>query len=123
MMTKEELRDYCYSIGLIDTKFSIAVDSKYTMGYRYDGEFVDPMDFMVGWDEEKQCAVVAKSCIIDEDFVGIGPIRMIGIIHIQNDEEIKARIAELIKTVQENIKFLKWKEMKKKIRKMEGDFE
>lgn len=48
---------------------------------------------------------------------------MDGIMTVQNDEELKSNIDELIKSVQENIKFLKWKQMKKKIKKMEGDFE
>lgn len=42
---------------------------------------------------------------------------------VQNDEEIKTRIGELITSVQENINFLKLKQMKNKIMKMEGDFE
>ena len=121
-MTKEELRDYCYSIGLIDTKFPIWAESKYTKGYRYNGEFVNTMDFIAGWDEDKQCVVVANSCVINEAFVNEGPIRMDGASVIQNDEEIKAHIDYLIKSVQENIKLLKWRQMKKKIKKMEGDF-
>ena len=42
---------------------------------------------------------------------------------VENDEEIKTRIDDLIKSVQENIKFLKLKQMKKKIKMIEGDFE
>lgn len=122
-MTKEELRDYCYSIGLTDTKFPMWAESKYTKGYRYASKFVNTMDFIAGWDEAKQCVVVAKSCVINEAFVNEGPIRMDGAEAFYNDEEIKAHIDALIKSVQENIKFLKWKEMKKKIKKMEGDFE
>jgi len=122
-MTKEELRDYCYSIGLIDTKFYMWDESKYTKGYRFPNEFVNSMDFIAAWDEGKDCVVVAKSCVINEAFVYEGPIRMDGAEAIYNDEEIKARIGELITSVQENIKFLKWKQMKKKIKKMEGDFE
>ena len=122
-MTKEELRDYCYSIGLTDTKLPMGLESTYTKGYRYASEFVNSMDFIAGWDDKKDCAVVANSCVINEAFVNEGPIRMDGASVVQNDEELKARIDELIKSVQENIKFLKWKEMKKKIKKMEGDFE
>jgi hypothetical protein len=122
-MTKDELRDYCYSVGLIDTKNPAWAESKYTKGYRYSDKFVNSMDFIAGWDEDKQCVVVAKSCVINEAFVYEGPIRMDGAEAIYNDEEIKARISELITSVQENIKFLKWKQMKKKIKKMEGDFE
>lgn len=122
-MTKEELRDYCYSIGLIDTKFPAWAESNYTKGYRYASEFVNSMDFIAGWDDKKQCIVVANGCVINEAFVNEGPIRMEGASVVQNDEELKARIDELIKSVQENIKFLKWKEIKKKIKKMEGDFE
>lgn len=122
-MTKEELRDYCYSIGLVDTKFPMWAESKYTKGYRYCGEFVNTMDFIAGWDEDKQCVVVANGCVINEAFADEGPIRMDGASVVQNDEELKARIDDLIKWVQENIKFLKWKQMKKKIKKMEGDFE
>lgn len=121
-MTKEELRDYCYSIGLIDTKFPMGLESRYTKGYRYNGEFVSSMDYIAAWDECKQCVVVAKSCTISEDFVNYGQIRMEGSVEVQNDEEIKARIDDLIKSAQENIKLLKWKQMKKKIKIMEGDF-
>ena len=121
-MTKEELRDYCYSIGLVDTRSPVYAESKYTKGYRYSGEFVNTMDFIAGWDEDKQCVVVANGCVINEAFPDEGPIRMDGASVVQNDEELKARIDELIKSVQENIKFLKWKQMKKKIEKMEGDF-
>jgi len=71
----------------------------------------------------KQCVVVAKSCVINEAFASEGPIRMDGAEAVYNDEEIKAHIDELITSVQENIKFLKWRQMKKKIKKMEGDFE
>lgn len=48
---------------------------------------------------------------------------MDGVEAVQNDEEIKTRIGELITSVQENINFLKLKQMKNKIMKMEGDFE
>lgn len=119
-MTKEELRDYCYSIGLIDTVSYKG--ERYNSGYRYDGQFVNKADFIASWDEVKQRVAIAKRCEIDEDFVN-GPIRMLGVSFFENDEEIKARIGELIKEVQENLKFIKFKEMKKKIRKMEGDFE
>lgn len=122
-MTKEELRDYCYSIGLTDTKFPMWAVSKYTKGYRFPNEFVNSMDFIAGWDEDKQCVVVAKCCVINEAFVNEGPIRMDGVVEVYNDEEIKAHINDLITSVQENIKFLKWRQMKKKIKKMEGDFE
>ena len=122
-MTKEELRDYCYSIGLTDTKFPMWAESKYTKGYRYSDKFVNSMDFIAGWDEDKQCVVVAKSSVINYDFVNEGPIRMDGAEAFYNDDEIKAHINDLIISVQENIKFLKWKEMKKKMKKMEGDFE
>lgn len=122
-MTKEELRDYCYSIGLIDTKFPAWAESNYTKGYRYDGEFVNKMDFIAAWDEDKQRVVVANSCVINEAFVSKGPIRMDGSSPVKSDEELKVRIDELIKSVQENIRFLKWKQTKKRITKMEGDFE
>lgn len=122
-MTKEELRDYCYSIGLIDTKFPMGFESRYTKGYRYGDKFVNSMDYIAAWDEYKQCVVVANACVINEDFVNYGPIRMEGSIEVQNDEEIKARIDDLIKSAQENIKLLKCKQMKKKIKIMEGDFE
>ena len=122
-MTKEELRDYCYSIGLIDLKIPSWYESICTQGYRYNGEFVNTMDFIAGWYENKKCVVVANSCVINEAFVDMGPIRMNGVSVVQNDEEIKTRIYDLIKSVQENIKFLKWKKMKKRIKKMEGDFE
>jgi len=123
-MTREELKDYCYSIGLIDTKSPKLAESKYTKGYRYYGKYVNPMDFIAGWDENEQCVVVAKKSVIDYDFASFGgPIRMDGILYVQNDEEIKARIDALIKSVQENIKAIKLKQMNKKIIKMEGDFE
>lgn len=121
-MTKEELRDYCYSIGLIDTKFPAWVESTYTKGYRYSGEFVNTMDYIAAWDENRQSVVVAKNCVINESFLE-GPIRMDGSVEVQNDEEIKSSIDDLIKSVQENIKLLKCKQMKKKIKIMEGDFE
>lgn len=120
-MTKEELRDYCYSIGLIDTEFIFK--DRYTSGYRFNAEFVNFYDFIAGWDNDKQCVVLAKSCVIDEEFVTEGQIHMDGIEAVQNDEEIKTRIGELIKSVQEKIKFIKLKQMKNKIMKMEGDFE
>ena len=122
-MTKEELRDYCYSIGLIDTKNPAWFCSKYSNGYRFPNEFVNPIDFLAVWDNDKQCVVVAKSCVIDEEFLNKEQIYMSGIEEVQNDEEIKTRIGELITSVQENINFLKLKQMKNKIMKMEGDFE
>lgn len=122
-MTKEELRDYCYSIGLIDSKSTTWFCSKYTNGYRFPNEFVNPIDFLAGWDNDKQCVVVAKSCVINESFVNEEQIHMAGCEAVQNDEEIKTRIGELITSVQENINFLKLKQIKKKIEKMEGDFE
>ena len=122
-MTKEELRDYCYSIGLIDSKSTAWFCSKYPNGYRFPNEFVNPIDFLAGWDNDKQCVVVAKSCVINESFVNEEQIHMTGCEAVQNDEEIKTRIGELITSVQENINFLKLKQMKNKIMKMEGDFE
>lgn len=122
-MTKEELRDYCYSIGLIDSKSTAWFCSKYSNGYRFPNEFVNPIDFLAGWDNDKQCVVVAKSCVIDEEFVNKEQIYMSGVEAVQNDEEIKTRIGELITSIQENINFLKLKQMKNKIMKMEGDFE
>ena len=122
-MTKEELRDYCYSIGLIDSKSTAMFGSKYPNGYIFPNEFVNPIDFLAGWDNDKQCVVVAKSCEIIGSFVNIEQIHMAGCEAVQNDEEIKTRIGELITSVQENINFLKLKQMKNKIMKMEGDFE
>lgn len=121
-MTKEELRDYCYSIGLVDIEVPKSYGFFYKKGYRYNGQFVRPIDYIAAWDEEKQCVVVAKSCVIDEDFSYEKYIRMDGSYVIQNDEEIKASIDDLIKSVQEKIKSLKLEETKKRIKKMEGDF-
>ena len=115
-MTKKELRDYCYSIGLIDTVF---IFKDIYCGYRFNAEFVNSYDFIVAWDELKQCVVVATCSVIDEVY-GECKIRMIGSIRVKNDEEIKTHIDELITSVQENIKLLK---MKKKIKMIEGDFE
>lgn len=122
-MTKEELRDYCYSIGLIDCKSTALFCSKYTNGYRFPNEFVNPIDFLAGWDNDKQCVVVAKSCVIIGSFVNKEQIRMGFFEAVQNDEEIKTCIGELITSIQEKINFLKLKQMKNKIMKMEGDFE
>lgn len=120
-MTKKELRDYCYSIGLIDTVFIFK--DIYTSGYRFNAEFVNSYDFIVAWDELKQCVVVATGSVIDEDYQSKFKIRMKGSIRVENDEEIKTHIDELITSVQENIKLLKIKQMKKKIKMIEGDFE
>lgn len=120
-MTKEELRDYCYSIGLIETDFILK--DIYTSGYRFNAEFVNSYDFIVAWDKSNQCVVVAKSCVINESFVNKEQIHMAGVEAVQNDEEIKTRIDDLIKSVQENIKLIKLKQMKEKIKKIEGDFE
>ena len=119
-MTKKELRDYCYSIGLIDTVFIFK--DMYASGYRFNAEFVSSYDFIVAWDKSKDCVVVATGSVIDEDY-GECKIRMKGSIRVENDEEIKTHIDELITSVQENIKFLKIKQMKKKIKMIEGDFE
>ena len=116
-MTKEELRDYCYSIGLVDSDKPATFDH-FNNGYRYTDEFVDTLDFIAAWDKSKQCVVVAKACVIGES-----KIRMIGFMYLENDEEIKTRIDDLIKSVLENIKLLKIKQMKKKIKMIEGDFE
>lgn len=120
-MTAKELRDYCYSIGLIDTEFIFK--DRYTSGYRFNAEFVNFYDFIAAWDKSKQCVVVANGCVIDENYKSEYKIRMTGATGFENDEEIKTRIDDLIKSVQENIKFLKWQQMKKKIKKIEGDFE
>lgn len=122
-MTKEELRDYCYSIGLIDTVPIKLEKSCYTSEYRYDCQFVNRYDFIAAWDEVKQSVAIAKRCEIDEEFFVNEPIRMLGVSLVENDEEIKTRISELIQSVQENIKFLKWKQMKKRMKEIEGDFE
>ena len=87
-------------------------------GYRFNAEFVNSYDFIVAWDELKQC-VVATGSVIDE-YYGECKIHMKGSIRVENDEEIKTHIDELITSVQENIKLLK---MKKKIKMIEGDFE
>lgn len=121
-MTKEELRDYCYSIGLIDTKFIIK-DNIYKSAYRFNDKFVNSYDFIAAWDKSKDCVFVANGFVIDENYKSECKIRMQGATCVQNDEEIKTRIGELITSIQENIKFLKLKQMKNKIMKMEGDFE
>ena len=120
-MTKKELRDYCYSIGLIDTKFILK--DIYTSGYIFNDKFVNSQDFIAAWDKSNQCVVVANGCVIDENYKSEYKIRMIGSTGFENDEEIKTRIDDLIKSVQENIKLLKIKQMKNKIKKIEGDFE
>lgn len=120
-MTSKELRDYCYSIGLIDTDFIFK--DIYTSGYRFNAEFVNSYDFIVAWDKSKDCVVVANGCVIDEDYQSKCKIRMTGSMCVENDKEIKTHINDLIKSVQENIKFLKLKQMKKKINMIEGDFE
>lgn len=94
-MTKEELRDYCYSIGLIDSKNPAWAESNYTKGYRYGDKFVNQNDFLAGWDNDKQCVVVAKSCVIIGSFVNKEQIHMDGVEAVQNDEEIKTRIGEV----------------------------
>ena len=120
-MTAKELRDYCYSIGLIDTEFIFK--DIYASGYRFNSEFVNYYDFIAAWDKSKQCVVVANGCVIDEDYIHKCKIRMKGSIRVENDEEIKTHIDELITLVQENIKLLKIKQIKKKIKMIEGDFE
>lgn len=120
-MTKKELRDYCYSVGLVDTEFIFK--DIYASGYRFNAEFVNSYDFIVAWDKSKDCVVVANGSSIVEDYKSECKIRMNGSMCVENDEEIKTRIGELITSVQENIKFLKLKQMKNKIMKMEGDFE
>lgn len=120
-MTKEELRDYCYSIGLIDTKFIIK--DIYKSAYRFNDKFVNSYDFIAAWDKSKDCVVVANGFVIDENYKSECKIRMQGATCVENDEEIKTRINDLIKSVQENIKLLKIKQMKKKIKIIEGDFE
>ena len=120
-MTAKELRDYCYSIGLIDTEFIFK--DIYTSGYRFNSEVINSYDFIAAWDKSKQCIVVANGCVIDEDYKHKCKIRMCGSTCVENDEEIKTRIDDLIKSVQENIKLLKIKQIKKKIKMIEGDFE
>ncbi len=119
-MTKKELRDYCYSIGLIEIEYIFK--DIYLSGYRFNAEFVNSYDFIAAWDKSKQCVVVATGSVIDRDYNGECKIRMQGSTRVENDEEIKTRIDDLIKSVQENIKFLKIKQMKKKIKMIEGDF-
>lgn len=121
-MTAKELRDYCYFIGLVDSKSTACFFSIYPNGYRFPNEFVNPNDFLAGWDNDKQCVVVAKRCVIIGS-LNKEQIHMDGVEAVQNDEEIKTRIGELITSIQENINFLKLKQIKKKIEKMEGDFE
>ena len=75
-MTAKELRDYCYSIGLIDTDFIFK--DIYTNGYRFNSEFVNYYDFIAAWDKSKQCVVVANGCVTDEDYKHKCKIRMIG---------------------------------------------
>ena len=120
-MTAKELRDYCYSIGLIDTEFIFK--DIYTSGYRFNSEVINSYDFIAAWDKSNDCVVVAKGCVIDENNKSECKIRMQGSTRVENDKEIKTRIGELITSVQEKINFLKLKQIKKKIEKMEGDFE
>ena len=121
-MTAKELRDYCYSIGLVDSNKPATFDH-FNNGYRYTDEFVDKLDFIAAWDKSKQCVVVANGCVIDENYKSEYKIRMTGSTGFENDEEIKTRIDDLIKSVQENIKLLKIKQIKNKIEMIEGDFE
>ena len=121
-MTKEELRDYCYSIGLIDTKLPMTDGGLYVKGYRYSGEFVNQLDFIAAYDDRCNSVLVAEDSVISFDFPD-GPIRMTGSEIIYDDTNIKNRINFLIHKVTENIKTMKEKQMQFKLSKIEGDFE
>ena len=120
-MTKEELRDYCYSIGLIDTQLPFMSGGLYIKGYRYSGAFVNSMDFIAAFDDKCNNVLVAEDSVISFDFPD-GPIRMTGSEILYDDTNIKNRINFLIDKVKKNIKTMKEEQLQSKLSKIEGDF-
>lgn len=123
-MTKEELVKYCKSIGLVEcnkptTKELVPIKE----AFRFPSELTHKLDFIAAYDDCSNQVLLADKCYVNE-YDLMSPIRMLGQITTSNlsDEAIMDRIDELTKDVTENILFIKYRNMKKRITKLNGDF-
>lgn len=121
-MTKEELINYCTKLGLVKCKLlNIEVGNDITVAFRLPSAFTHKFDYIAAYDNKSNQVLLASRCsIYDTD----PPIRMIGTNPTSNlsDEAIMDRIDELTKEVAENVLFIKYRNMKTRISKLNGDF-
>lgn len=123
-MTKEELVKYCKSIGLVEcNKPTPKTFSTITEAFRFPSELTHKLDFIAAYDDSSNQVILADKCFVNETDI-MCPIRMLGQITTSNlsDEAIMDRIDELTKDVTENILFIKYRNMKTRISKLNGDF-
>jgi hypothetical protein len=123
-MTKEELVKYCKSIGLVEcNKPTPKTFSPFTEAFRFPSELTNKLDFIAAYDDCSNQVILADKCFVNETDI-MCPIRMLGQITTSNlsDEAIMDRIDELTKDVTENILFIKYRNMKTRISKLNGDF-
>ena len=123
-MTKEELVKYCKSIGLVEcNKPTPKGFAPFTVSFRFPSELTHKLDFIAAYDDCSNQVILADKCYV-YDYDGLCPIRMLGQNTTSNlsDEAIMDRIDELTKDVTENILFIKYRNMKTRISKLNGDF-
>lgn len=123
-MTKEELIKYCKSIGLVEcNKPTPKGFASFTVLFRFPSELTHKLDFIAAYDDCSNQVILADKCYVYE-YDGLCPIRMLGQNTTSNlsDEAIMDRIDELTKDVTENILFIKYRNMKTRISKLNGDF-
>ena len=123
-MTKEELVKYCKSIGLVEcNKPTPKTFSPINVAFRFPSELTHKLDFIAAYDDSSNQVILADKCFVNETDI-MCPIRMLGQNTTSNlsDEAIMDRIDELTKDVTENILFIKYRNMKTRISKLNGDF-
>lgn len=124
-MTKEELVKYCKSIGLVECNKPTPKGgfAPFTVSFRFPSELTHKLDFIAAYDDCSNQVILADKCYVYE-YDGLCPIRMLGQNTTSNlsDEAIMDRIDELTKDVTENILFIKYRNMKTRISKLNGDF-
>lgn len=123
-MTKEELVKYCKSLGLVECdKPTFKELITITEAFRFPSELTHKLDFLAAYDDASNQVILADKCYVNETD-NIRPIRMLGQNTTSNlsDEAIMDRIDELTKEVTENILLIKYKNMKTRIKKLNGDF-
>ena len=120
-MIKEDLIKYCKSIGLVECKRPEGISS-FSVSFRVPSSMTHELDFIAAYDKNTDQVVLADKVSIYESFPKA--IRMLGqrtTSHL-SDEAIMRRIDELTKEVAETILLLKYKNMKTRISKLNGDF-
>ena len=123
-MTKEELRNYCYSLSMVDCVIPEFYPPDSVHGFTVSGKYIDKADFIAAYDDSTNSVILANKCEIYQEFNNTKPVRMFGSYSTYDlsDEEIKKRINKLINTANSLNKWFKDKEISDKIEKIKGDF-